>query len=129
MLMEIPGTRQHPGELRRRWFTDDTMDLVVWLDEDDGIAAFQLCYDKLGREKCITWKLSSGYVHTAVDDGEEPGRHKRSPILVSDGELDAWSVCGEFRRRMGAVEESMREFVSEKLINYSGNLGSTEADG
>ena len=128
MLMEIPGTRQHPDELRRRWFTDDVMDLVVWLDENNAIAAFQLCYDKHSREKCITWKVSSGYVHTAVDDGEVPGRYKRSPILVSDGDLNAWSVFGEFRRRADALEESVREFVSEKLINYSGNLNSTKPD-
>ena len=121
MLMEIPRTRQYPDELRRRWFTDEMMDLVVWFDEDDDIAAFQLCYDKLNTEKCITWKVEGGYLHTAVDDGEESGRYKRSPILISDGEMNAWSVCGEFRRRGDALEDSIRNLVSEKLINYSGN--------
>jgi len=122
MLMEIPGTRQHADEYKRRWFTDAAMDLVVWLDSDGGIAGFQLCYDKQRCEKSITWKAASGYQHTAVDDGELSGRYKRSPILASDGDMNAWSVCGEFRRRAGALDEPLRAFISKKLIDYSGNL-------
>ena len=42
MLTEIKGTRQIPGEGRRRWFRDDELDLIVWYEENGAIAGFQL---------------------------------------------------------------------------------------
>lgn len=91
MLREIRNVRQIPGELKRRWFTSDTMDLIVWVDESDGPTQLQLCYDKgLHRaERALTWKHKTGYTHTAVDDGEAGhGRYKSTPILIADGSFN-----------------------------------------
>lgn len=62
-LREISRVRQVPGESCRRWFSSDTLDLVVWLaDGNDNASAagtvlgFQLCYDKLHAEHALTWR-------------------------------------------------------------------------
>jgi len=122
VLSEIPRTRQITGEPRRRWFTDEAMDLTVWYSDRDEIAGFQLAYGKPQEEKAITWHPATGVFHTAVDDGEgRPGKYKGTPILVPDGALDAWSVCGEFRRRARAIDAEVRDFVCTRLVQCRGN--------
>ncbi len=34
-LVEIIHVRQVPGDPRRRWFSSDDMDLIVWYDDSD----------------------------------------------------------------------------------------------
>ena len=73
MIHEVKRTRQVPGEGFRRWFTDSDFDLIVWYegqDEDGPIAGFQLCYDKQGAERALTWRRATGFSHEKVDDGE-----------------------------------------------------------
>src|SRR5690242_6752512 len=82
MLMEFQNVRQVPGEPRRRWFTSEDVDLVVWCDESGCAIAFQLCYDKARSERALTWKPDCGFSHRAVDDGEgSRGKYKATPIL------------------------------------------------
>lgn len=45
MLRELANVRQVAGEPRRRWFFCHEIDLVLFEDEQ-GICAFQLAYDK-----------------------------------------------------------------------------------
>jgi len=46
MLREVPNVRQIKGESKRRWFSDDYFDLIIWLDETDEIVGFQLGRDR-----------------------------------------------------------------------------------
>ena len=98
MLREIRRTKQIEGEPRRRWFLSDSLDLVVWLDEDEEIVGFQLCYDKPHSERALTWGREGGLVsHMAVDDGESVGLgHKETPVLVPDGAVDLERILGLF---------------------------------
>lgn len=84
MLREISDIRQSSADIRKRWFSSDAMDLVVWLDQSNGLVAFHLCYDKPHAERAIVWRgKSRALAHLCVDDGEsEPGRYKASPILT-----------------------------------------------
>lgn len=81
MLREVESVRQVPGEGRRRWFTDEYFDLVVWYAEDGALRGFQLCYDKRGQEHAFTWNRGHACVHESMDGGEEPGHSRMSPVL------------------------------------------------
>src|SRR5712671_7091134 len=83
-LVEIIHVRQVPGDPRRRWFSSDDMDLIVWYDDSDALIGFQLCYDKLRSERALRWEPEVGYRHTAIDNGESniSPRYKATPILV-----------------------------------------------
>lgn len=115
-LREIEVARQHPGEPRRRWFTSSNIDLFVWVDEAGAPVGFQLCYDKSSREHALTWTEERGFSSMAVDGGESrPARYKGSPILVTDGVIDAPRILEEFRREAGAVPEEIVGMVEAKL--------------
>ena len=123
MLREVRKVRQIVGEPKRRWFTDHEMDLTVWMEAGE-IVGFQLTYDKPHAEKAVTWRPSpAALLHARVDDGESrPGKFKGTPILVADGVLDAWYVCGKFLRLSSEVPPRLREFIARKLTAGGGNV-------
>ena len=116
MLREIKSPRQIKDEMQRRWYSDDAMDLIVWLDEADNIAAFQLCYDKPFAEHALSWREDSGFYHNRVDDGEgRPGSHKGTPILVPDGEFSLKAIAEKFRKAAAEIDSGTANFIIEKL--------------
>lgn len=89
MLSEIKRCKQVHGEPARRWFTSKTMDLIIWFSSSKEIIGFQICYDIDSNEKALTWRLDEGFTHNKIDSGEgRPGKPKKSPILISDGNCD-----------------------------------------
>lgn len=120
-LREITHTSQVPGDPRRRWFSSDALDLVVWLGDGDEIAGFQLCYDKLHAERALTWWANGRPLsHMAVDDGEPGGmRHKSSPVLVPDGALDAPKVLADFRAAAGELPPAIVAKIISELMAIS----------
>ncbi len=118
-LIEDPSARRVPGEPRRRWFRSDDLDLIVWCDESGAPTAFQLCYDKPRSEHALTWNPDAGFLHTAVDDGEDVGvKYKATPILVTDGDFDANRVCDRFAEASADLPREIAEFVSTKLRQH-----------
>ncbi|MFP4113336.1 MAG: hypothetical protein ACOCZB_01890 [Spirochaetota bacterium] len=120
MLREWRGVRQRPEEGKRRWFTDEDMDLIVWYSSEDTIRGFQLCYGKLGDQHAVTWFSDGMYTHAKVDDGES-GREsgtKQTPILVQDGVFDARAVAQEFKRESVQVDPEIRRLVYDRLRRY-----------
>jgi hypothetical protein len=119
MLREFPNVRQIPGESKRRWFSDDYFDLIVWLDEADDIVGFQLCYDIFKGQRALTWHSDTGFSHHRVDDGESrPGKLKAAPVLVSDGRFDYQKIAKKFQKASQNIEERIAIFVYKKLIQY-----------
>jgi hypothetical protein len=116
-MREVLHVRQIAGEDRRRWFSSGSMDLVVWYGVDGAITSFQLCYDKLHRERALTWKAGQqGIQHAAVDDGESwPLNYKSTPVLVPDGEWHSDVVRTRFLAEAGALPAGLAEFVSRQL--------------
>lgn len=119
VLEELQPTRQIPGEPRRRWFASDDLDLIVWFRDDDTPLAFQLCYDKRGYERAITWKPDRGFRHEAVDNGERLGAsHKATPILVADGAFDAAFVSRVFADASARLPASVTAFVADTIRTH-----------
>lgn len=117
MLQELPRVRQHGTEPHRRWFSDSEFDLIVWLDSQDQIIAFDLCYDKQRQEHVFRWRAAQGLSHLRVDDGEQrAGRHKMTPIYVTDGHFDAAAVARRFSAAGAGVPPGMRNFVLDRLV-------------
>jgi hypothetical protein len=119
MLSEVPHPRQIAGEGYRRWFTDGYFDLIVWYERAGGsVTGFQLCYDKPGTERALTWRAGRGYLHERVDDGEGPGAFKMSPVLLPDGLFDSRSISERFDRAAGGVDPEIRKLVLDRLGAY-----------
>ena len=119
MLNEIANLRQISEEGHRRWFTDSYFDLIVWYERDGTtLAGFQLCYDKEGEERALTWRRGKGFDHKRIDDGEVTGRMKMTPVLVPDGTFDYLVIAERFRRESEKIDPGIRKLVYEKLRNY-----------
>lgn len=105
----------------RRWFADDDLDLIVWFDTRS-ISGFQLCYDRRGNERALTWTRNEGYFHNRVDDGESAPTKNQTPILVADGSFDAETVTRAFRLHSKGMPTRIRKFVLNKLRGYGEEL-------
>ncbi len=91
--------RQDSKEHLRRWFFDDHFDLIAWYTPaGDALLGFQLCYDKTGAEKALTWFADRGVSHHAVDSGEQSPWHNRSAMLTeADGRAEMPRVLSAFQ--------------------------------
>lgn len=119
MLREIKHVRHIENEERRRWFSDDFFDLVVWIDAKDEIVGFQLCYDKARNQRAVTWHSESGFTHDRIDDGEtKPGKFKATPILVADGIFEHRRIAHLFNVARGKIENTLSSFIYEKILTY-----------
>jgi hypothetical protein len=119
MLREIRDVKQVPGEPRRRWFSDENFDLIVWFETEDQIIGFQLCYDKESEQKALTWLKDDGYQHSRIDDGDNPGKMKASPVLETNGHFDREGIGHRFRENKGDVPEEIAGYVYDRILRYS----------
>jgi len=117
MLHEIRPARQVAGEGFRRWFTDADFDLIVWFKDksEKQVDGFQLCYDKQGNERALTWTRKGGVTHSRVDEGESPYAAKMSPVLLADGAFDASRILSDFRNASAEVEPRLVDLVVSAL--------------
>lgn len=116
MLKEVAHTKQHPGEPPRRWFTSETMDLVLWLHTDGSLAAFQFCYDKPLTEKALSWSPLQGLCSMRVDDGSQqlPG-HKTTPLLQNDSTPDIKAALAAFREASQDIPSPYADAIIRQL--------------
>jgi len=120
MLSEIKNIQQKPGDPFKRWFFYDKMDLAVWQEDNFEIVGFQLSYDRPMSEKALTWKLSKGFAHDWVDDGESDSKRRKSaPVLITDGIFESERVAFIFKKYAADIDREVAEFVYQKLINFS----------
>jgi len=115
MLREIKKIRQINGEPSRRWFNSHDMDLIIWHDKNEFIG-FQICYEKTGQEKALSWKKDSGQVHQKVDDGESrKGHYKATPLLVNIGQYNIEKIKNDFEKYSQSISKEVRCFVQTIL--------------
>jgi hypothetical protein len=114
---EVRETEKNP-EPRRRWFSDEYFDLVVWQSAGDGVVGFQLCYDRAGTERAVSWSRSRGYGHFRVDTGEDTPVKNKAPVLVSEGALAKEQVLARFFQASSTLDPVIRDFVLERLQEY-----------
>jgi hypothetical protein len=129
MLKEVQKTRQITGEPHRRWFSDETFDLIVWYAAAGEIIGFQLCYRAWPDEKALTWLRGEGFSHNRIDQGEgRPDHHKMTPILLPDGEFDADRVLEQFQAASGDLDAEVVGMVTRALQNYPNPDFESEVD-
>lgn len=119
-LIELKGIQQTAGERRRRWFSSTGMDLIVWYDDGDSIAGFELYYDKNIREHVFIWSADSGFTHLAVDDGEQKPvlSYKEAPILIPDGQIDPNRIRTLFEASLENLPVEIATLVRRKLMQH-----------
>jgi hypothetical protein len=120
MLQEMCDVRQIEGEGRRRWFSDQYFDLIVWYDTGGAISGFQLCYDIEENERALTWMRDKGFSHDKIDDGQISGRAKMTPVLVADGLFAKETIAALFKAAAGSIASEIASFVYEKIKSYPG---------
>ena len=125
MLKEVSLSRESDRS-RRRWFVDEELELIVWLSDQGSPDGFQLCYDRGGRERALTWTEGGGYSHDRVDDGEGNPTKNSTPILVSDGPFPAAQIVARFEKASVGVEPQIRQFVAQKLRAYATSVATGE---
>jgi hypothetical protein len=117
MLREIV-VHQPTREPHRRWFSNESFDLVVWFDDLGAIEGFQLCYDRSRVERALTWTPIHGYRHFRVDAGEATPLKNLAPILVPDGEFPKDHIIAAFVEAASALELPIRSFVLQRLREF-----------
>lgn len=119
MLREARNVRQIAGEPRRRWFTDDYFDLIIWLEPDGSVWGFQLCYDRERLPRALTWTRKYGYKHAGIDTGEHVwGTSQCSPVLVEDGLFDAAAIGKKLGAAAGELPPELSGFVIKKISEF-----------
>ena len=121
-LIELEAAVSGAEKPHRRWFSSNEIDLIAWY-ENEGLARFELCYDKGISEHVLIWSSKSGFEHLAVDDGEkvEALDYKESPIYVADGHIDIKHIRDQFVGSAGNLPRDLFEFVEQKLSEFAAN--------
>jgi hypothetical protein len=101
----------------RRWFSSNDMDVIIWIDENRSIKAFELYYDKNVNEHVLVWRDGSGFSHLAVDDGEQKPAldYKETPILIPDGVFEADRIMRLFERTREDLPAELFKVVHHEL--------------
>ena len=123
MMREILNVSQIPGEPRRRWFSDDYFDLIVWFDPQGEIYGFQLCYDNKKNPHALTWLRDRGFTHEGIDDGDDPLLgYKSTPILIPNGPFETLQIQTRFTEAGAGLPEGMTRLVLEKIRSFSNRM-------
>jgi hypothetical protein len=105
-------------EPQRRWFVDDYLELFVWSD-DGVVSSCQLCYDRFGLQRCISFKQDGSFEHVAVDDGEAVPTHNRTPVFVATTTSPPDNLYQQFRQRSTELPQDIRDFLTRRLAAMS----------
>ena len=98
---------------------DEYFDLIVWYEHDNSVHGFQLCYDKSGRERSLTWTLTHGARHDQIDTGEQRPTFNRTPILVPNDDFPAEAVRRQFLSRSTQIAGPIRDLVLAKIGEFA----------
>jgi hypothetical protein len=123
MLREHAQVAQDAPGLTRRWFRDEDFDLYLWERPGGEVDAFELCYDRQGRERSLRWSRTGGFRHEGVDRPEtKPGR-AMSALLVAEGTMPVAAVSRKLRGAAKALPAGVRDFMIARLAEYAGSRG------
>ena len=119
MLYEIPRLRQSNRSHLKRWFTSRDMDLFIWFRNNEPVH-FQLTYDKLNKEKAISWNFHLGFNHYLVDTGEtELDHYKQTPILINlCDQHNLTTIAHEFLAASENIGFNLSDFIYARLMSH-----------
>jgi hypothetical protein len=116
MLKEISNLNDTSDNLKRRWFTDNRLDLYVWVDQDGNIVEFQLSYNKPQDERIVKWTRKNGLSHYHVENGDpSPYKADASAILQGEAKLDIAEVRKIFKQSAPKLDHDLHEFIITRL--------------
>ena len=117
-LYEVRNTKQHKGELHRRWFTNEYADLYVW-DLHGEVRAFEFCYNKSRDEHVLSWRETSGFSHARIDDGEHNILKKGTPIVTADDSFNPLAIIHLFESSARFIDAVVYRSVLGKLYSMA----------
>jgi hypothetical protein len=115
VLVEYKGVKQEAGGGSRRWFEDQSYELVVWYLPDGSVEGFQILYYGKVAERALTWRSGEGFIHSRIDNGTDFPMKNLAPILLPNGNIPWPQVVREFEESSADLEPGLREFVKQRL--------------
>jgi hypothetical protein len=82
------------------------------------LSGFQLCYDKTGKERALTWTREHGFQHNRIDAGEVPGHAKMTPVIIANADFSSLAVAEAFRKEALRIDPALARFVYLAVKNY-----------
>jgi hypothetical protein len=117
VLEEMTGVKPDKDGTPRRWFADGDFDLFVW-SRGGKLDGFELCYDKKGSERAVSWAEGKGWSRALIDQGEDNPSKNNSPIWLKDeGDFDARGLVVRFEQAAGKLDPAVYDFVRSKLAS------------
>ncbi|MCK5876440.1 MAG: hypothetical protein KAG43_02295 [Candidatus Marithrix sp.] len=118
MLIEFNICQKEENK-KKYWFQDEYFDLFVWFDTHSGkIINFQLCYDRLRRERVMSWDYENGFNHYYIDDGEYSPHKNMSPVFFLEGKFAYNEAIPRFIKSSNQIDKKIRHFIIKKLDEY-----------
>ena len=118
MLVEL-NINQNEKNKKKCWFQDEYFDLFIWFDINNGeMINFQLCYDRLKRERVMSWDDEKGFNHYHVDDGEGSPHKNMSPVFIQNGRFAYSEAMPKFVKSSRQIDKKISRFIIEKLDEY-----------
>ena len=95
------------------------MDLFIWFRNNEPVR-FQLTYDKLNKEKAISWNFHLGFNHYLVDTGETRLDHyKQTPILINIcKQQNLTGIARDFLAASENIGISLSDFIYARLVAH-----------
>jgi len=104
------------GQLRRRYFDDDWLEVFVWLDDTNQIVGFKLCYDRHEGELAVTWRKDEGFELSPVHHGEETSLYGRSQFPVEiDLPIPFAMLLQEWQARSAQIDPEVAAIIEARL--------------
>lgn len=119
MLIELHVSQPKTVDYQKRWFQNDYFDLFTWQDKAGEVVVFQLCYDRLGKERVILWNKEQGFGHHCIDDGEYSPNKNMTPVFTSIAKFSYEEVVTPFIQESQEIDEVIRDFILQKLVEYT----------
>ena len=102
----------------KSWTVDDYFDLVVWYEPTEEMFGFQLCYDRFGFYRAVTWTNTDGFSHASVHDNDSSMTCGQSPVLRQCENFPWRKVLREFTNRSARLDPAIRKLITNLITEY-----------
>ncbi|MDG0965312.1 MAG: hypothetical protein P8P49_00385 [Opitutales bacterium] len=101
-------------------YTDGSISVTIWFDEDNSIFAFEVIFDLLMNEVALLYSKKSPLRFVNIDHGiSKPGRTVKQSIGTERLQLTSARV-NEFKRVSESLPDNQREFILQVMYSLKG---------
>ncbi len=118
MLQEVKLHRQDEPNRIKRWFQDGYFDVYTWQNPEGEFTAFQLCYDRKGLERVISWDRRHGFEHSQIDDGEASPHRNMTPVFTNCTIFSENTVIKAFEHASRQIDTQVSQFIVQQLRQF-----------